>query len=279
MATDSDNPYARAERAAATVRDRLGADHRVAVVLGSGWMDAASGLGPTVAEIALADLPGVPAPTVAGHSGVARSVDVGGVPTLVLAGRSHLYEGHPVDVVVHTVRTAILAGCRSVVLTNACGSLDPRMGVGQPVLLRDQMNLTGANPMCGAEPPAPFPGRFCDLTEIYSARLRDAARQVEADLPDGVYAGMLGGSYETPAEIRMLRTLGADLVGMSTVLEAIAARHLGAEVAGVSLVTNLAAGMGAELSHAEVLDAGRAAAGRLVGILAGIVAAAANEPA
>lgn len=275
MATDPDNPYARAERAAATVRERLGADHRVAVVLGSGWTDAATSLGETRAEVPLAEVPGVPAPTVAGHSGVARSVDVDGTPTLLLAGRSHLYEGHPVDVVVHTVRTAILAGCSAVVLTNACGSLDARMGVGQPVLLRDQLNLTGANPMSGPEPPDGYPGRFCDLTEIYSARLRAAAHQVDPTLPEGVYAGMLGGSYETPAEIRMLRTLGADLVGMSTVLEAIAARHLGAEVAGVSLVTNLAAGMGAELSHAEVLDAGRAAAGRLVGILAGIVTAAA----
>lgn len=275
MASGSDNPYARAERAAGTVRDRLGADHRVAVVLGSGWTDAASQLGATLAEMPLAEVPGVPAPTVAGHFGVARSVDVGGVRTLVLAGRSHLYEGHPVDVVVHTVRTAVVAGCSTVVLTNACGSLDASMGVGQPVLLRDQLNLTGANPMCGAEPPAPYPGRFCDLTEIYSARLRGAAHELDPTLPEGVYAGMLGGSYETPAEIRMLRSLGADLVGMSTVLEAIAARHLGAEVAGVSLVTNLAAGMGAELSHAEVLDAGKAAANRLVGILAGIVTAAA----
>ncbi|MFN8052338.1 MAG: purine-nucleoside phosphorylase [Acidimicrobiales bacterium] len=271
------NPYERAASAATTIRARLGDDLRVAVVLGSGWVGVAEGLGDTRTEIALHDLPGVPAPTVAGHSGVARAVDVGGVATLVLGGRSHLYEGHPVDTVVHTVRAAVLAGCSTIVLTNACGSLDPSMGVGQPVLLSDQLNLTGANPMCGDEPPAGYPGRFCDLTEIYSRRLREAARAVDPTLPEGVYAGMLGGSYETPAEIRMLRTLGADLVGMSTVLEAIAARHLGAEVAGVSLVTNLAAGMGQELSHADVLDAGRASADRLMSLVAGIVASASAD--
>jgi purine-nucleoside phosphorylase len=269
-----DTPYERAEAAAAVIRNRLGSELRVAVVLGSGWVSVAEGLGPTTAELPLADLPGVPAPTVAGHSGVARAVDCGGVPTLVLGGRSHLYEGHPVATVVHTVRAAVLAGCSTIVLTNACGSLDAAMGVGQPVLLSDQLNLTGANPMSGAEPPEGYPGRFCDLTEIYSARLRAAAKALDPTLPEGVYAGMLGGSYETPAEIRMLRTLGADLVGMSTVLESIAVRHLGAEVAGVSLVTNLAAGMGPELSHAEVLDAGRASGDRLMALVAGIVAAA-----
>jgi len=269
------NAYSRAEAAAEVIRTRLVPEPRVAVVLGSGWVGVAEGLGDTLAELPLAELPHVPAPTVAGHSGVARAVDVRGVPTLVLGGRSHLYEGHPVDTVVHTVRAAVLAGCSTIVLTNACGSLDPAMGVGQPVLLADQLNLTGANPMAGAEPPEGYPGRFCDLTEIYSRRLREAARSIDPSLPEGVYAGMLGGSYETPAEIRMLRTLGADLVGMSTVLESIAARHLGAEVAGVSLVTNLAAGLGAELSHAEVLEAGRASADRLMHLVAGIVAAAA----
>jgi purine-nucleoside phosphorylase len=146
------------------------------------------------------------------------------------------------------------------------------------VLIRDQLNLTGANPMTGAEPPDGYPGRFCDLTEVYSNQLRVAARELDPSLKEGVYAGMLGGSYETPAEIRMLSTLGADLVGMSTVLEAIAARHLGAEVAGVSLVTNLAAGLGPELSHAEVLEAGRASADRLLTLVGGIVRAAGARP-
>jgi len=267
------NPYRRAAEAAAAISDRLGAGPGVAVILGSGWAGVAEGLGDTLAEVALHDLPGVPTPTVAGHGGVARAVDVGGVRALVLGGRSHLYEGHTVDTVVHTVRAAVLAGCSTIILTNACGSLDPSLGVGQPVLISDQLNLTGANPMCGGEPPAGYPDRFCDLTEIYSHRLRDAARSIDGSLPEGVYAGVLGGSYETPAEIRMLRTLGADLVGMSTVLESIAARHLGAEVVGISLVTNLAAGMGAELDHAGVLDAGRASAGRLMALVRALVGA------
>lgn len=247
-------------------------------MLGSGWVGVADGLGATAGEMALSDLPGVPAPTVAGHSGVARAVEVAGVKALVLGGRSHLYEGHPVDTVVHTVRAAVLAGCRTIVLTNACGSLDPSMGVGQPVLISDQINLTGANPMCGGEPPPGYPGRFCDLTEIYSRRLRDAALALDPTLPQGVYAGMLGGSYETPAEIRMLAALGADLVGMSTVLESIAARHLGAEVVGLSLVTNLAAGMGPELSHGEVLEAGRAAGETMMTLVRGLVSAAYLHP-
>lgn len=268
------NAYERASEAAEALRTRLVKSPQVAVVLGSGWIGAAAGLGVTLAEIAIDELPGVPTPTVLGHAGIARAVDVGGVATLVLGGRSHLYEGHPVDTVVHTVRAAVLAGCSSIVLTNACGSLNPEMGVGQAVLIGDQLNLTGANPLCGSEPPAGFPGRFCDVTELYSPRLRDAAHEIDATLPEGVYAGVLGGSYETPAEIRMLRTLGADLVGMSTVLEAIAARHLGAEVCGVSLVTNLAAGLGGELSHGEVLEAGRASGPRLMELIRGIVLAA-----
>lgn len=271
------NAYARASEAATVICERLCADLRVAVVLGSGWAGVAEGLGTTIGEVGLAELPGVPPPTVAGHGGVARAVEVRGVPTLVLGGRSHLYEGHPVGTVVHTVRSAVLAGCSTIILTNACGSLDAAIGVGQPVLLSDQLNLTGANPMCGVDPPEGYPGRFCDLTEIYSRRLRQAARSIDPSLPEGVYAGMLGGSYETPAEIRMLRTLGADLVGMSTVLESIAARHLGAEVAGVSLVTNLAAGMGGELDHAEVLDAGRASAGRLMALVGALIGAADSD--
>ena len=194
---------------------------------------------------------------------------------LVFAGRSHLYEGHPVDTVVHGVRTAVLAGCDIVMLTNAAGGLDPAVPVGTPMLLADHINLTGASPLSGDDPPEPHAARFVDLTEAYDAELRAIARQVDPDLPEGVYAGLLGGAYETPAEIRMLRTLGADLVGMSTVLETIAARHLGARVLGISLVTNFAAGITAEkLEHAEVLAAGQAAAPRMTALLAGVVRAA-----
>ena len=266
------NPYRSAAEAAAALGERLDGSPTVVVVLGSGWADVATGLGDEVSSMSLSDLPGVPTPTVPGHTGRASVVRrPGGTEVLVLAGRSHLYEGHPVDTVVHTVRTAVTAGCRRVVLTNACGSLDRELVVGSPVLLSDQLNLTGANPMCGEDPPDGFPGRFCDLTDLYSPSLREAATAVDPSLRSGVYAGVLGGSFETPAEIRMLRTLGADLVGMSTVLEAIAARHLGAEIAGVSLVTNLAAGMAGELSHQEVLAAGRAASDRLVELIGVLV--------
>ena len=229
-------------------------------------------LGRIVWEGPLTEVPGIPPPTVGGHQGRLSSVDADGRAVLVLAGRSHLYEGHPAHTVVHGVRTAVLAGCGVVVLTNAAGGLDPDIPVGTPVLLRDHLNLTGASPLTGADPPEPFGIRFCDLTEAYDAGLRALAHRVDPDLPEGVYAGLLGGAYETPAEIRMLRTLGADLVGMSTVLETIAARHLGARVLGISLVTNFAAGISPEaLAHAEVLAAGRAAAPRMTALLTGVV--------
>jgi purine-nucleoside phosphorylase len=271
--TQGGEPFERARTAAGAIAERTGvARHDVAVVLGSGWGDAAPALGVVTAELPMADLPGFPAPTVIGHSGQLRSVHVGGRDVLVFGGRSHFYEGHPVPTVVHGVRTAILAGAQVVILTNAAGSLDPALGVGTPVLLADHLNLTGASPMVGPPPPDPYSLRFVDLTEAYSRRLRDLARDVDPRLPEGVYAGLLGGAYETPAEIRMLRTLGADLVGMSTVLECIAARHLGAEVLGISLVTNLAAGMAPEgLDHQEVLAAGLEAKPRMIGLLRGVL--------
>jgi purine-nucleoside phosphorylase len=191
---------------------------------------------------------------------------------LVFVGRVHLYEGHPVPVLVHGVRTAIAAGCRAVVLTNAAGGIREGFAVGQPVLLADHLNLTGESPLAGPPPPAGYPSRFTDLTDLYSPRIRAVARAADPGLAEGVYAALPGPHYETPAEIRMLRALGADLVGMSTALEAIAARHLGAEVAGISLVSNLAAGLsGSGLDHAEVVEAGRAAAGRMGTLLAGIL--------
>jgi purine-nucleoside phosphorylase len=179
-------------------------------------------------------------------------VDAAGA--VLCSAASHPYEGHSAQTVVHGVHRG--AGqCGVVVLTNAAGGLDPDVPVGTPVLLRDHLNLTGASPLTGDDPPARFGIRFCDLTEAYDAGLRALAHRVDADLPEGVYAGLLGGAYETPAEIRMLRTLGADLVGMSTVLETIAARHLDARVLGISLVTNFAAGISPDaLAHAEVLQ-------------------------
>jgi purine-nucleoside phosphorylase len=159
-----------------------------------------------------------------------------------------------------------------VVLTNAAGGIRSGLRVGQPVLIRDHLNLTGRSPLAGPPPPAGYPGRFTDLTDLYAARLRALARAADPELAEGVYAALPGPHYETPAEIAMLRTLGADLVGMSTALEAIAARHLGAEVLAISLVTNLAAGLGGQgLDHAEVVEAGGAAAGRMGALLARIL--------
>ena len=258
---------------AAVVRERTGvATHDVAVVLGSGWAPAADHLGSAAGEVPMADLAGFPAPTVAGHEGVVRSVDVGGRRALVLVGRSHLYEGTGADAVVHGVRTAVAAGCSVVVLTNAAGGVDPELAVGRPVLIADHLNLTGQNPLVGPAPPTG--PRFVDLSDCWSARLRRIARELDPTLREGVYAAFLGPSYETPAEVRMARTLGADLVGMSTVLEAIAARQLGAEVLGLSLVTNPAAGVvAAPIDHADVLARGQAAADDLGGLLAALVAA------
>jgi purine-nucleoside phosphorylase len=263
------DPFAGAAASAARLTARAG-PHDVAVVLGSGWTPAADAIGPAAAEIPLAELGGFPAPTVPGHTPSVRSVRVGGLRVLIFLGRVHLYEGLPPATVVHGVRMAVSAGCRAVVLTNAAGGIGSGLSVGQPVLISDHLNLTGTSPLTG--PPPSVGQRFVDLTDLYSPQLRALARAADPSLAEGVYAMLPGPHYETPAEIRMLGTLGADLVGMSTVLEAIAARHLGAEVLGISLVTNLAAGLaGHGLSHAEVIEAGQAAASRMGGLLASIL--------
>jgi purine-nucleoside phosphorylase len=261
-------PEAAAAEAARVLAARTGAaTHDVAVVLGSGWRPAAEAFGVPDAEVPMAELPGFVPPTAVGHGGSVRSVTVGGRRMLVLLGRTHLYEGHGPPAVAHAVRAAAAAGCRTVVLTNAVGGIREGLSVGQPVLISDHLNLTARSPLVGA--------RFVDLTDVYSPRLRALARQVDPSLAEGVYAGLPGPHFETPAEIRMLRGLGADLVGMSTVLEAIAARAAGLEVFGLSLVTNLAAGMsGQPLDHLEVLAAGSAAAERMGGLLRDLLARA-----
>jgi purine-nucleoside phosphorylase len=265
------DPYAAARDSAARLADVAG---RVdaAVVLGSGWAAAADALGPCEAEVPLGHLGGFPEPGVPGHQGTARVLQLGGVRVLAFLGRVHLYEGHSPSVVVHGVRTAIAAGARTVILTNAAGGINPRYQVGQPVLISDHLNLTARSPLSGPLPPDGYPSRFADLTEVYSPALRSLALELDPALPEGVYAAMPGPHYETPAEIRMLGALGADLVGMSTALEAIAARHLGAEVLGISLVTNPAAGLSAvSLDHADVLAAAGASAGRIGVLLASLL--------
>jgi purine-nucleoside phosphorylase len=277
MSRPDPEPYGAAAASAARLAERTGqAGHDVAVVLGSGWAPAAdavaAALGAAVTEVPVADLGGFAASTVPGHAGAVRSLVTDGLRLLVFLGRTHLYEGHPAATVVHGVRTAVAAGCRVVVLTNAAGGIRAGYQVGQPVLIRDHLNLTGRSPLTGPPPPPGYPPRFTDLTAVYSLRLRALARAADPSLAEGVYAALPGPHYETPAEIAMLRTLGADLVGMSTVLEAIAARHLGAEVLAFSLVTNLAAGLTDHgLDHAEVVAAGAEAAGRMGALLASIL--------
>jgi len=277
MSRPDPEPYGAAAASAARLAERTGqAGHDVAVVLGSGWAPAAdavaAALGAAVTEVPVADLGGFAASTVPGHAGAVRSLVTDGLRLLVFLGRTHLYEGHPAATVVHGVRTAVAAGCRVVVLTNAAGGIRAGYRVGQPVLIRDHLNLTGRSPLTGPPPPPGYPPRFTDLTAAYSPRLRALARAADPSLAEGVYAALPGPHYETPAEIAMLRTLGADLVGMSTVLEAIAARHLGAEVLAFSLVTNLAAGLTDHgLDHAEVVAAGAEAAERMGALLASIL--------
>jgi purine-nucleoside phosphorylase len=268
------DPFATATESAASLASATGfGDHDVAVVLGSGWAPAAEVFGRPDAEVAVDQLGGFPRPTVAGHAGTVRSVGLGGRRVLLFLGRVHLYEGRSPDEVVHGVRTAAAAGCRTILLTNAAGAINPAYAVGRPVLISDHLNLTAASPLEGPPPPAGYRPQFTDLSDLYSSRLRALARVEDPSLAEGVYAALRGPHYETPAEITMLASLGADLVGMSTALEAIAARHLGLEVLGLSLVTNVAAGRSrGPLDHAEVVAAGAAAAPELGRLLAAVVA-------
>ncbi|WP_336920863.1 purine-nucleoside phosphorylase [Aquipuribacter sp. SD81] len=267
--TDAPGWQRAAADAAAAVRAAAGLDAGTAldtaVVLGSGWGQAADLLGEVVADVAAGDVPGFRASAVAGHHGRLRVVRTGsGRLVLLVAARTHLYEGHGTDAVAHGVRTAAALGVRHVVLTNGCGSLVADWTPGTAVLLRDHLNLTGATPLRGAT--------FVDLTDAYSPRLRALAHEVDPDLPEGVYAQLHGPQYETPAEVAMVGVLGGQLVGMSTALETVAARALGLEVLGLSLVTNLAAGTtGEALDHSEVLQAGREAAERCGRLLAAVV--------
>ena len=262
------DPYALAKVAASAIVERFEiAQIDIAFVLGSGWAAAADDLGQLIGSCELAELPGFAKPTVIGHGGALR---IASTPTsriaAIFTGRTHLYEGQGADQVVHGVRTAVCAGANVIVLTNGCGGLNPEWPPGSTVLIRDHINLTDSSPLTGA--------RFIDMSMPYSARLRDLARSVDPGLPEGVYVQFRGPQFETPAEVRMAGALGGDLVGMSTTLETIAARELGAEVLGISLVTNMAAGISPEpLSHEEVLEAGREAAPRLRRLLAGIAAA------
>lgn len=260
------DPIGMAEKAAVKLKKITQKNqHDVALVMGSGWVSAADSLGKPTHEIAVTDLPGFPAPTVAGHGGKIRSYDLdNSVKALVFLGRTHFYEGLGMEPVAHAVRTAVKSGCRTVVLTNACGGINTNFKVGQPVLIKDHISLTAASPLIGAD--------FVDLTDLYSKRLREVVKSEDPSLEEGVYVHWRGPAYETPAEIKMMRAMGADLVGMSTVPEAIAAHALGAQVLAISLVTNAAAGVtGEKLNHSEVIAAGKAAADRMGKLLAKVL--------
>lgn len=264
-AAGAENPEELAAKAADAFAQVSGApSHDVAVVLGSGWGVAADALGPAVAEVPAHRLPGFEPAAAEGHAGVVRSIRCGSGRAMVFVGRTHLYEGHPVASVVHAVRTAAAAGCRAVVLTNACGGVRPEWGPGTVVLISDHINLTGMSPIDGPH--------FVDLTDLYTPALRALCRELDPDLPEGVYVQFRGPHYETPAEVAMARRMGGHLVGMSTALEAIAAREAGLDVLGISLVTNPAAGVGSEpLDHDQVLAAGAAAAAAMGSLLAEVL--------
>lgn len=260
------DPFDIANRAAAQLAEKTGVErHDIALTLGSGWGRAADLLGETTATIPATEIVGFSAPALEGHVGTLRSVLLpGGKRALVIGARTHYYEGHGVRRVVHSVRTAAASGATVMVLTNGAGGIREHWGPGTPVLIRDHINLTADSPLEGAT--------FLDLTDLYASRLREVARSVDPTLDEGVYCQFRGPHYETPAEVQYAKAIGGDLVGMSTALEAIAAREGGMEVLGMSLVTNLAAGIQkTPLSHQEVLDAGRAAEARLGGLLARIV--------
>jgi len=257
-----------AAEAGAAITERFGIPRLdAAFVLGSGWSAAADDLGEPIGSCQLAELPGFAAPAVLGHGGALRVARTDAGKTIaVLTGRTHFYEARDVRQVAHGVRAMAAAGAGTLVLTNGCGSLNRDWGPGTVVLIADHINLTGASPLVGAT--------FVDLSEAYAGELRQLARTVDPELPEGVYVQFGGPQYETPAEVRMTSILGGDLVGMSTAIETIAAREAGLLVLGISLVTNLAAGISPEpLNHQEVLDAGRAAAPRLRTLLSGIATA------
>ncbi len=260
------DPLQAAAIAASEIASRTGvAAHDVALVMGSGWVGAVDALGTPSYECNAEEITGFFAPAVEGHSGKVRSYEIKDgdrtIRALVFLGRTHLYEGKGMEPVVHGVRTAVKAGCKVIILTNACGGINTAYRVGQPVLIRDHISLTAQSPLVGAT--------FVDLTDLYSKRIRTIMKSADSSLQEGVYVHWRGPTYETPAEIHMMRTLGADLVGMSTVPEAIAAHALGAEVLGISLVTNAAAGVtGEKLNHEEVIAAGKAAASSMGELLA-----------
>jgi purine-nucleoside phosphorylase len=267
-----------ADHAGERIGEVFGRHHDILVVLGSGWsesipvLQAASSTPPQSVDVT--EIPGFAKPSALGHGGTLVSITVGDTAILLLTGRTHLYEGHGVHAVVHGIRSAHTNGCRAVLLTNGAGCLRPEWPVGTPVMIADHINMTGHSPLTGDNPPSPHAGRFVDLTDAYSRELRDVVRGIEPSINEAVYIGLHGPHFDTPAEIRAMATCGADMVGMSTVLEVIAARHLAMNVLALSLATNQAAGMsGEKLSGEEVIAVGKEAAPRVAELLRKILVA------
>jgi len=260
------DPFEVAAAAAADIAELTGvAHHDIALTLGSGWAKAADLIGETTATVTATEVTGFSRPALEGHVGSLRSILLpGGKRALVIGARTHYYEGHGVRRVVHSVRTAAATGAKVMILTNGAGGIKPHWTPGTPVLISDHINLTFDSPLEGAT--------FVDLTDLYSSRLRAIAKGIDPTLDEGVYTQFRGPHYETPAEVQMAKAIGGHIVGMSTALEAIAARQAGMEVLGMSLITNLAAGIQTSpLSHAEVLEAGRDAEPVISALLAQIV--------
>ncbi|MBW9111790.1 purine-nucleoside phosphorylase [Microbacterium trichothecenolyticum] len=262
------DPFAVAAAAAEDIARITGVErHDIALTLGSGWGRAAELLGETTSTFPATQVTGFSAPALTGHVGTLRSiVTPKGRRVLVIGARTHYYEGYGVRRVVHSVRTAAAAGARTMVLTNGAGGIKHTWTPGRPVLISDHINMTGDTPLEGAT--------FIDLTDLYSLRLRDLARSIDPSLDEGVYTQFRGPQYETPAEVQMVKSFGGHIVGMSTALEAIAARQAGMEILGFSLITNMAAGIQkTPLSHQEVLDAGREAEPVISSLLARVIGA------
>lgn len=262
------NPFEIAATAAADIARLSGVDkHDIALTLGSGWGKAADIIGETVATIPATEVTGFSKPALEGHVGTLRSIRTpDGKNVLVIGARTHYYEDHGVRRVVHSVRTAAATGAKIMVLTNGAGGIRETWKPGQPVLISDHINLTADSPLEGAT--------FVDLTDLYSKRLRDIARTIDPTLDEGVYTQVRGPHYETPAEVQMAKIIGGHIVGMSTALEAIAAREAGMEILGFSLITNLAAGIQqTPLSHAEVIEAGQHAEPVITKLLARVIEA------
>lgn len=261
------NPFEIAKQAGAQIAEKSGIpNHEIALTLGSGWAKAADLIGETVSEIPGSEIIGFSKPAVVGHVGTIRSVKLpSGKFALIIGARTHFYENHGVRAVVHSVRTAAATGAKIMILTNGAGGIKPQWQGGAAVLISDHINLTASSPLEGAT--------FVDLTDLYANRLRTLAKEVDPTLDEGVYVQFRGPHYETPAEVQMAKAIGGHIVGMSTALEAIAAREAGMEVLGLSLITNLAAGIqSTPLSHAEVIEAGKNAESKISALLAQIVA-------